>query len=89
MVSSLVQMIILKKSFSKKHFEGNTSTFCSVSNILQNCTSSEMSSNSLALMRTIMYMAALLRIGVTPLIVESRSKAAFEEADNFAFIESK
>lgn len=40
-------------------------------------------------MRTIIYMAALLLIGVTPLIYESLVKAAFEAADNFYFMVSK
>ena len=88
-VSVVVHIIILKKPFSKKHCDGNVRQFCSCSSILQNCTSFSIPSNSWNSILTIIYIAALLLIGVTPLIEERRSKAAREDVANFYFIFSK
>ena len=72
MVSGLVQMIILKKPVSKKQDDGNVRQFYSSRSFFAKSTSSSMSLNFYRSIRTIMYIAALLLIGVTPLMVASR-----------------
>jgi len=82
-------MIILKKFFSKKQVEGNVRQFCSANSFLQNAMSSGMSENSAVSILTIMYMAALLRIGVTPLMELRRVKAVSDAAESFDLMFSK
>jgi len=78
-------MIILKKFLEKKHWDGKVKQFYSAKSFLQKSMSSTISSNVSGSIPTIMYIAALVLIGLTPFIELSLINAASAAAFSFAF----